>query len=312
MSELQAAETQAADAGTEAMNAALAGIGESPMEPAQTETAATEPAAPVWNGEEWKFKWGDKEIVPDSRDKVMTWASQGYNYSQRMGELNKTHTQRMQEAEAREAKAREIEEKFGRYAPLEEFANKNPGWIEHVNQAYQQKLAQEKGIDPNLAQALTPLQQKLEALEAEQRQRQEIEAQQKLEAQHQEEDKALDAEVQATRKLPEFANITWDQRDESGETLETRICKHGIDNKIQSFKAAARDYLFPQLLTQHQAQSKLTAVRGQQAQAKAGVLGQTQAPTKELKRVDPKLPWSDPAYSDIGAILQEYRQINGG
>lgn len=312
----QGAETTQSGGDSAAIDQALANIGESPMpagEAQATETPAQEQQAPVWNGEEWKFKWGDKEIVPDSRDKVMTWASQGYNYSQRMGELNKTHAQRMAEAEAREAKAKEIEAKFSPFQPLEEYAQKNPGWIEHVNRSYQEALAKEKGLDPNVAQALTPLQQEIESLKADLQRRQAIEEQQKVAAQEQQEDQAFDAEIQTTRKLPEFANIDWNARDpQTNETLETRICKHGIDNKIQSFKAAARDYLFPQLLTQQGAQNRLQAVRTQQTQAKAGVLGQTQAPTKELKSVDVKRPWSDPQFSDIQAILQEHRQVNGG
>lgn len=307
------AETQGSDSA--AVDAALAGIGESPMPQGEgegpTEAAPQEQQAPVWNGEEWAFESFGKRVIPDSRETFLKYAQQGHGYSQKMGELNKTHAQRMQEAEAREAKAKELEQKYSPFAPLEEYAQKNPGWIEHVNKAYQESLAKERGLDPKIAEALTPIQQELAQLRQEREEKRALEEQQKLEAQYQEEDKALDAEIQSTRKLPEFANIDWNAKDESGETLETRICKHGIDGKIQSFKAAARDYLFPQLLTQQGAQNRLQAVRTQQTQAKAGILGQTQAPTKELKSVDVKRPWSDPAF-DVQAILQEHRQVNGG
>ena len=42
-------------------------------------------------------------------------AALALEYSQRMGELNKTHTQRMAEAQAAETRAKELEAKFSPY-----------------------------------------------------------------------------------------------------------------------------------------------------------------------------------------------------
>lgn len=296
--------------GTEAMNAALAGIGEEPM-PAESQTteAAPVPATQEWKGDDWKFSWNGKDIIPDSRDKLMTWANQGYNYSQRMGELNKTHAQRMAEVQAAEAKARELEQKYAQYDTVEQYAQKNPEWWQHVQQSFANREIPQ-GLDPNLAKVLTPLQQEIGQIKEFMTTQQQLAEQARVAAEHQSQDQALDAEIESFRKS--FPNIDLSARDESGKTLEHRIYEHGTSIGTSSFRAAARDLLFDQLANQNGAQTRLQAVQTQQAKAKAGLLGTTQAPTKELKRVDTKLPWSDPAYSDMGAILQEFRQTQGG
>jgi hypothetical protein len=294
-----------------AIDAALAGIGESPMEKtAEAPAEAAAPAAPEWKGDDWKFNWNGRDIVPESREKLITWANQGYNYSQRMGELNKTHAQRMAEAEARELKAKEIESKYSPFAQVNEYAEKNPDWWNHVKQSFEQRQAQEQGLDPKLAEILTPLQQKLSQMEQEAEARRAAEEQAKVHEQHTKEDQALESEIEAIRK--QHPNIDLSARDESGETLERRILLHASENGIRSFRAAYRDYLHDQLVVQQGAQTRLQAVRGQQAEAKAGLLGKTPAPTKELRRVDTSRPWSDPQFSDIQAILAEHRQVNGG
>lgn len=266
--------------------------------------APTQQEAPAWNGEEWAFETGGKRIVPQSRDDILGWANRGYNYSQRMGELNKTHAQRMAEAEAKAKAAADLEAKYSPFHSVNEYATKNPQWWEHVQQSYEQRLAQDKGIDPNLAQILNPLQEKLSRLEQEALQRQQLEEQTKLAAHEKQEDEALDADIQATRKLPEFANIAWDAKDAEGQTLELRVLKHGIENKISSYRAAARDYLHPQLLNQQSADSRQKAVQEKQAQAKAGILGKTPAPVKELKAPNTKLPWNHEQYSSEYILKQ--------
>lgn len=291
-----------------AIDAALAGIGESPMPAAAESAPAAEAQAPVWNGSEWKFTGNGKEIVPESREKLLQWASQGHNYSQRMGDLNKTHAQRMAEADARDAHAKELEQKYSPFSQVEDFAQKNPGWWDHVQKSFHDREIPQ-GLDPQIAQVLSPLAEKVGSLEKFIQTQQELAQQAQQQQEFQKQDQALDAEVESIRK--QYPNIDLSAPDESGESLERRVYKHAADNGIGTFRAAFRDLLFDQLSVQQSAQNRIQAVRSQQTQAKAGVLGQTQAPTKELKTVDVKRPWSDPAY-DVQSILQEHRQINGG
>lgn len=290
------------------MNAALAGIGEEPM-PAAEPAAPAQPAEQSWKGEEWKFNWNGKDIIPESRDKLMTWANQGYNYSQRMGELNKTHAQRMAEAEARAQKAAELEKKYSQYDQVEQYAQKNPEWWQHVQQAFAQREIPQ-GLDPAIAQVLTPLQQELGQIKEFVQTQQQLAEQARIAAEHKEQDNALDAEIASFRES--FPNIDLSARDAEGKTLEQRIYAHGVQIGTSSFRAAARDLLFDQLTNQQSAQARTQQVQAQQAQAKAGLLGRTPTPTKELKRVDTSRPWSDPQFSDIGAILAEFHQTQSG
>jgi hypothetical protein len=276
-----------------------------PSQPPAEEPAAEQPER-VWNGSEWEFEWNGKKIVPETADKLKVWAAQGYNYSQRMGELNKTHAQRMQEAEAREQAAKALEQKFSTYAQVDDYAQKNPEWWQHVSQSFQTR--ETASLDPQLAQVLNPLQEKLGALERIIQSQQEASERAVLEAKQREEDTALDAEIESIRKT--YPNIDLSARDETGETLERRIYKHASDIGTTSFRAAFRDYLFDQLTVQQQAQQKLQATRQVQAQTKAGLLGRTPAPTRDLKPVDTRRPWSDPQY-DVQSILDELHQAGG-
>lgn len=272
-------------------------VGQAPQE-----AQAEEPQQPVWNGQEWEFEWNGKKIVPDSADKLKIWASQGYNYSQRMGDLNKTHAQRMAEAEARERQAHEVESRFKPYAEIDDFAKQNKDWWDHVQKSYQERATH--GVDPAIAQVLAPIQEKLSAFDNFLQQQEQA----KVEAEYTKQDQALDAEIESIRKS--HPNIDLSARDETGETLERRVMLHARELGTSSFRAAFRDYFHDQLVTQGQAEKKVQAVRGAQAEAKAGLLGRTQAPTKELKTVDTKRPWNDPQY-DVETILQELRQIGG-
>lgn len=300
----------APDAGAIDVDGLLADV-DAGRDPNAPETAAPE-AAPqekpeaVWNGSEWEFEWNGKKIVPENRDKLKIWAAQGYNYSQRMGELNKTHSQRMQEAEAREQAAKALEQKLSPYAQVDQYAQQNPDWWQHVQETFQSR--ETAGLDPSLAKVLSPLQEKLGALEQVIQAQQEAAQKAAEEARFKEQDQALDAEIESIRK--QYPNIDLSARDESGTPLEQRIYKHATEIGTTSFRAAFRDYLFDSLTVQQQAQQKLQAVQKTQAEAKAGLLGKTPAPTRQLKPVDTRRPWNDPQF-DVEHILEELRQTGG-
>lgn len=275
--------------------------------PAETPAAAQAPEAPTWNGQEWEFEWNGKKIAPESRDKAKIWMSQGYNYSQRAGELNQTHAQRMAEVERVQREAQELQERFAPYKQVDEYAAKNKEWWDHVNQAFQKRDT--FGMDPKLAEVVAPLREELGSLKQILTAQQDAAAEATARAEIEQADKQLDADVDQIRKS--HPNIDLSARDESGETLERRVLQHAHENGIRSFRAAFRDYLHDELVVQSKAETKLQAVRGAQAQAKAGILGTTKVPTKELKPIDPRASWHDPALS-VQAILAEHRSINGG
>ncbi len=245
---------------------------------AETTAEAAAPAAPeppAWDPSPWEFDWNGKKVAPDSQDKARAWMSQGYNYSQRMGELNKTHAQRMAEADQRTKAAADLEQRYSPYTKVDEYAKKNPQWWEKVQADWQQAQQQQQGIDPNLSQALKPLEERLNKYEEHFGR---IE-QEKALADEKTHDTALDTEIGEIRK--QFPNIDLTARDpESGEPLELRILKHAQSIGTTSFKAAFRDYLHDKLIEQAKASGLEAKAKEAEVNAKKGILGKTPAPVK--------------------------------
>lgn len=275
-----------------------------PMESGESPGTA-EPEAPVWNGQEWEFESNGKKIVPDSAEKLKIWASQGFNYSQRMGDLNKTHAQRMAEIDQRDRAIKEAEKRFSPYAKVDEYAQQNKEWWAHVNQQYEaaQRAAQNPGLDPKIAEIIQPLNEKLAKLEQADQLRQQAIEQQQLQETIQKEDTTLDSDIKSIRAAN--ANINFDAVDpQTGETLELQILKHAEANGLPSFKAGFWDYLGPKLIESAKAEGRGAVAKGKQADVRAGRLGTSQAPMKAIKPANTKAAWNSPEY-DSTNILKE-------
>lgn len=245
---------------------------ERPMsEEAPTTEAAPEAATSDWKGDDFGFDWNGKRIVPDSREKLLQWQSLGYNYSQRVGELNKTHAQRMAELDE---KAKQYQG-YDRYSEIDSYAKQNPDWWQHVQSAYQGRDTQQ--INPELQPVLNPLLERLQATESVLSQWQQEKQRQEMEAQ----DKALDADIQSTREA--YPTIDLSAVDPAtGETLELRVLKHARELGTQSFKTAFRDYFHDKLIDMAKSQALETAAKEKQDLAKRGILGKSPTPTKGI------------------------------
>lgn len=245
--------------------------------PAVTEEAPAPAAEQTWNGEEWGFDHNGRKIVPDSRDKIKTWMSQGYNYSQRMGELNKTHAQRMAEADA---KYKPLEP----YLEVDEYSKSNPEWWAHVQESYA-KRSQPRNLDPALEPIIKPLMERVEKAESfiGEQQKAKAEADEvKRQENELKEDQALEGEIESIRK--KYPNIDLASVDESGKPLELRVLDHAAKLGTNSFKAAYLDLLEDKLLDLAKANGREQIAKDKVTQARKGVLGQTQAPTKGLSQ----------------------------
>jgi hypothetical protein len=269
-----------------------------PEAPAEVEAAPEKTATdtPWWGAVE--FDWNGKKIKPDSEDKARTWMQQGYNYSQRVGELNKKQL----EWDKERIDLLGYKDKFSKYSQVYEFASKNPDWWKHVENSYQSRQVPQ-GIDPAIAQLLAPIQEKLQTIE---QQRAEEEAR-RLEFEHQEAlkkaDESLDQEIESIRKT--HPNIDLNAVDpETGLTLEKKIFKHAVDINTTSFRVAFRDYLHDQLVNTAKASGLEAKAKEAQTNAKKGLLGTSSAPVKELKPVNTRLPWNDSSLRGE-SILQE-------
>ncbi len=244
-----------------------------PMSGPDAAPEAAEP--PAWDGKPWEFDWNGKKVMPDSQEKAKTWMSQGYNYSQRVGEFNT--------AKASWAKERQVlsatNEKLGKYSKIDEYAAGNPEWWKHVEDSWASREVK-PGLDPRVAEVLTPIQQELETL----RQERQLQAEAKKEEDTKKEDTALDQEIESIRKS--HPNIDLTVRDSSGETLERRVLMHAEEIGTSSFRAAFRDYLHDQLVTNAQANGREAIAKDTQLKAKKGILGTTQSPMKATQRAE--------------------------
>lgn len=239
-----------------------------PMGGGEAPAAAAPAATPAdWRQSfDWSIDHNGQKVSPDSADKAKTWLSLGYNYSQRAAELNKTQAELARERQ-------QLSEKYkgyDRYGEIDQYARQNPAWWKHVEESWQQRGSH--GVDPTLA----PILQRLQATESvlEQYQRQQAEEAQKRE------DQALDGEISEIRKA--YPKIDLNAVDELGRSLEYRVLKHANDNGIRSFRAAFRDYLHDQLVSEAQVSAREAIAKDTQAKAKQGVLGRSPAPTKGL------------------------------
>jgi hypothetical protein len=303
--------------------AVLAGLGEesgtSPMlgeagaenalpqgdaEPAPSQPAAAEASkAPEWNGKDWEFDWQGRKIYPDSRDKLKTWASQGYNYSQRMGELNK------QRAEL-EAKYKG----YDQYHSINDFIQKDPkgkDWWKHVEDSWEkrsswqpgqeghgqaQQQQQQPGQSPDFSHLLKPYEEKIQRFEKY------LEEQEKLKAEQDQKqaDEALSAEVESTRK--EFPTIDFNAVDGEGKTVEQRVYEHAAAVGAGSFRASFLDLFLPQILESAKAQKLADEAKQKELDAKKGIIGKTRAPTKG---VDAPVNVKGKSYDDLARLALE-------
>lgn len=266
---------------------------ERPMSGEEEKPEAPEaPAAPSWNAKEWEFDFNGKKIAPDSREKALTWLSQGHNYSQKAAEFNR------REAEYK-AKLSDTEKRFSPYSQVDEYAAKNPDWWKHVQESWTNRDQQQGQVDPAFAAALRPLQEKLEAMNSFV-----TSAQQEKQLQEQTRaDEALSTEIETTRKS--HPNIDLNAVDETGRTLESRVIAHAQEIGTGSFRAAFRDYLHDKLVESAKANSQTAQAKAAEHTKKQGILGTSPIPKKASS--DAPANHRGRSYDDITrSVLDEY------
>lgn len=240
--------------------------------PAPSEEATGDKTAstPEWKGDEYGFDWNGKRIVPDTRDKLMTWVSQGYNYSQRAGELNRLKSEWENKVKTAETRAKELE----RYREIDEYARTNPDWWKHVESGYQGR--QTFQLDPNLQPVVAPILQRLEQTEGVLQQWQRAQEQEQISKA----DQALDSEIESTRKA--YPTIDLASVDESGKSLELRVLQHAQEIGTTSFRAAFRDYLHDKLVEHAKADGRSAIAKDAQTARARGIIGQSPTPQKAV------------------------------
>ncbi len=210
--------------------------------------------------------------VKATKEQLIKWAQQGYDYPQKTQKLN-------QEKQAWEQQRQDWEKKWGTYRQIDEFATKNQDWWNFIQQQWQARGQQPpagaggapgaapQGFDPNRLKE--ELETKLMST---------IDEKFFQPIRQQEEDAQLDNEIKSIRD--KHANLDWNSLDENGKHLEMRILEHAQANGIQSFRVAMRDLLHDELVSKAEAQGKIAVSKGIQTRTKLGVLGESPTPTR--------------------------------
>jgi hypothetical protein len=254
--------------------ATTTGAGQAPN-PAQQAAAPKSPAqqAAQQVAQEIELVVNGKQ-VKGTLDQIKQWASKGYHYNQQAAELT--------------TKQQEIEKIRARYAEIEDFAAKNPGWIESVNQAW---LQSKQGSQQDTSQLPPAVAQELNALKAQLSDvvkfKESSEAQ-RLQQRHEQEDQALNGEIQSLRE--QFKDLDWNAVSSDGQALDARVLKFMQDNHIGvkpdgsyvpgSFERAFKAYNHDQLVKRAETRAKEDVIKARKAETKLGLLGQSSTPKK--------------------------------
>lgn len=220
--------------------------------------------------QEFSFKWNDREIKAP-QDKMLQWASQGYDYGQRVNQLKA-------EQDKFNSERQTWEQGTTRYREVDEFAKTNPEWWAHVEKSWADR---EQRLDPNadpIAAELSELKNHLKELKEF---KENYTSEQKQKAQ-QENDKQLNDEISGIQKS--YPQLDWTGVDDSGLTLEMRVLNHAQQNGISNFRAAFRDYNHDRLMQLTQSQQRESEVREGQQAKKSGFLGVSPTPKKGLSQ----------------------------
>lgn len=228
--------------------------------------SAPEPEAPA-APQEYEFVHSGKPIKAPI-DKILKWASQGYDAPNRIGELNKT----LDGFKSREQKFTEYESK---YAPVDEYFTKNPDHWKAIQEAWTQR---QQALDPNnpIAAELNNVKQTLNDLT---KFKDDLSSKEVTKT-RQAEDAKLTDEITSIRK--QYSDLDWDQSNEQGLSLEKQVLKHGMENGISSFRAAFRDFTHDQLVKKARESGMQERDKDIQKRTKLGLLGETRTPTKGI------------------------------
>lgn len=235
-----------------------------PEEPTPTQASAPAPAPAA---QDFEFTWNGKQIkAPITDPRIKQWASQGYDYAQKIAEFNK--------------QKQDFEPLAKRFGEVDAYIKENPEWWNHVQQAWETREQQAAPqVDPN-----NPFAQELHKIKSEFTELKQFKDQTLTERQQQiaqQEDQALEGEIKSIQE--KYPDLDLSAVDESGKTLEFRVLDHAMKNGIKSFRAAFLDLNHEDLLKRAEERGKSAVTKDIQAKKKAGLLGTTSTPTKGVQ-----------------------------
>lgn len=231
-------------------------------EAATPAAAATSSEAPQYS---WEIDYRGQKVKADTFDKFRQWAQQGYDYAQKMADINRQR--------------QEFETKykgFDRYNEVDAFAKQNPDWWKHVEESWNNRSTFGRQDQEAIAPLLNELNEVKSFVSTLQQER--------TEEQIRKQDEALTNEMKSIQE--KYPDLDFNAVDESGYSLEYRVLKHANEINTNSFRAAFNDYYHDQLTQMAAAKAKADLAKEQQVNAKKGLLGTSPTPKKAVNRAE--------------------------
>ena len=242
------------------------GTPEGPKTISETPSDVVKPPEPA---EEYSFKYKGQQIKAD-KDRILKWASQGYDYSQKMGEWNKTR-QELDEIRKQHA---DLEQ----YKQIHDYAQANPKWLEHLQQTWKSKDVQSLDLNDPAQAKIAELNAKLSNVEKFMQESRNKEISQSREMQ----DKNLATEVNSIRT--QYKDLNWNTVDESGMNLEARVLAYAVDNGINNFKTAFLAMNHDNIVKLEKDKALEAANKSTQANTRNGLLSKSSTPWKSVSQ----------------------------
>lgn len=232
---------------------------------------------PVDNDLNFEFKHNGK-TVKATREQMLKWAQQGYNYPQLLQKFN-------QEKSTWEKTRQQAEAQYGQYQQIDQWAKQNPQAWQQLQHLYQQlqtgqitqgQYNQQTQAVQNQAQAQNP--QSFAQLDPQIAQKFNEVSEFVQSEKEKAEDRELDQEIQSIRA--KHKDLDWESLDENGKSLEARVLEHATELGTKKFSVAFKDLLHDELLARAQAQAKQQVSKGIQQKTRLGLLSESSTPKK--------------------------------
>lgn len=216
------------------------------------------------DAQQYEITVGGK-VIKASLDNLKQWAQQGRDYAQKMQEFNSSK-------EALDTERTKFQEHYSTYQKIDEYAQQNPDWWEHTQNAFNQAngtpIESDNSDIAQLKNEINELREFKTKFESDQ-----------VAKQQEAEDSALDQDIKSTKDTYKY--MDWDSPDpNTGKTREDMVIEHGVKIGTDSFLIAFRDLYHNDLLSRAEAQGKETVQKDLQARTKLGLLSTSSTPMK--------------------------------
>lgn len=215
----------------------------------ESEEGEQQPAAEeVWDGTKFTLKFRDREIVPESRQKLINLAQLGYSYSNKANDFK-----------ARQQQLQQQEQELARYKKMVNAIQSNPQFQQQLFDMYNQysQNGVTQGEANGRAQVPPEIQERLDEL-----------TQFKTQFEERQADQELQGEIDKLKQS--HSSDDWETPDTNGRTLTWQVLNHAYQNNFPTLESAYRDLMFDKVATSTKATTLQQQAARRQADKRAG------------------------------------------